>query len=368
MAYYPFNGDANDHSGNNNNPSFNNATPTAGKSGLPNTAYYFNGQNSYMQIPNSPPINFGTQFSIYALVKPTGYYEGPCHGNSILEKGYDFVSGFYLIRYDDNGFTNGQNCSLPQADTLHENLYGVYTGLNAGGYTPFMESNRWYSIVYECDGQTVKFYINCELILSAPLPAGVNFTNNYDLTLGYVQPPNLPYWLNGIIDEVRIYNRPLNVAEINTLSGACAVTPCVPNVTDFNQTQTACDWQSMQFTPAFPDSISTSQWDLGDLTTATTTTVSHTYATPGDYPVRLIVQYKGGCKDTITKDIPVFPPTVSSSIIATQDTTLCSGQQIVLNGLGNLPYYCWSPASTLSGTSVGNPTATPSTTTTYYCT
>ena len=50
-AYYPFTGNANDVSGN-NNPSFNNATLTTDRFGNPNSAYHFNGTNNYMQIPN----------------------------------------------------------------------------------------------------------------------------------------------------------------------------------------------------------------------------------------------------------------------------------------------------------------------------
>ena len=365
VAYYPFNGDANDHSGNNNNPSFNNATPVAGQSGIPNTAYYFNGQNSYMQIPNSPTINFNRQFSFFCRVKPMGFYEGPCHGNNILEKGQDNEQGFYLLRFDDAGAENSQNCFTAQADTLHENFWALYSGVTFEA--PFAEENKWYSIAYVSDGTTVSFYLNCVLIASAPLPPGVTLTNGDDLTIGYLAPPDIPFWLNGVIDEIRMYNRPLNIAEINTLSG-CPVSTCAPNFTDFNLTPNACSALSAQFSAAFPDSILTAQWDLGDGTTGNTNTITHVYGAPGSYPVKLVVQYKGGCKDSVTKIIPFMAPSPDTSVIITRDTAICEGQQLVLRALVNQPSYCWSPQASLSDPAAGSPMATPTVTTTYYCT
>ena len=43
VAYYPFNGNANDASGNGNNAIFNNATLAADRLGNANSAYSFNG-------------------------------------------------------------------------------------------------------------------------------------------------------------------------------------------------------------------------------------------------------------------------------------------------------------------------------------
>src|SRR5689334_3954187 len=95
VAYYPFNGNANDASGNGNNPIFNNATLTKDYYGNLNSAYHFNGVDNYMEIPNNASLN-PTNISICAWIKPTGFYYGPCHGNSVVMKGdADFQSGNY---------------------------------------------------------------------------------------------------------------------------------------------------------------------------------------------------------------------------------------------------------------------------------
>ena len=79
IAYYPFNGDANDASGNGNNAVFNNATLTSDIYGNPNSAYYFNGVDNYIRFPNTQGINPAGQISLCVLVKPMGFYNGPCH-------------------------------------------------------------------------------------------------------------------------------------------------------------------------------------------------------------------------------------------------------------------------------------------------
>src|SRR5690242_20539738 len=87
MAYYPFNGNAHDESGNGNDPIFNNATLTSDRLGNANSAYSFNGIDNYIRIPNSTSLNMSNKISICAWVKVAGFYQGKCHGNNIVMKG-----------------------------------------------------------------------------------------------------------------------------------------------------------------------------------------------------------------------------------------------------------------------------------------
>jgi hypothetical protein len=57
VMYLPFNGNANDASGNGNNGIVNGCTLTAGQSNIPNTAYYFNGSSDFIRVPNSASLN-----------------------------------------------------------------------------------------------------------------------------------------------------------------------------------------------------------------------------------------------------------------------------------------------------------------------
>ena len=50
VAHYPFNGNANDESGNGNNGTVNGATLTADRSGNEDCAYFFNGNGDYISL------------------------------------------------------------------------------------------------------------------------------------------------------------------------------------------------------------------------------------------------------------------------------------------------------------------------------
>ena len=107
VAWYPFNGDLSDHSGNGNNIVFCNAKTTSGKKGVQRTAYLFNGTGNYMQVPNSSSLN-PSQITLAVLFKPKGYYAGADGSTRILMKGADDQSnGIYFLGYKDNGVLYG---------------------------------------------------------------------------------------------------------------------------------------------------------------------------------------------------------------------------------------------------------------------
>ena len=57
VAYYPFNGNANDESGNGNNGEVNGATLAEDRFGGAGKAYSFDGENDWIELPN--PFNPG---------------------------------------------------------------------------------------------------------------------------------------------------------------------------------------------------------------------------------------------------------------------------------------------------------------------
>jgi len=215
QAYYPFNGNANDESGNNNNPTFNNATITADRFGNANSAYHFNGVYQYMRIPNKPSINFKNEITLSVWVRPTGFYYGICHASQLISKGGgNYNDGNYALRYDDALFTNGRGCDGGKCDTLHQNFRGTGTVLKPYG-GDFIKKNKWYNVLYTNDGKTAKLYVNCELKYSVTFPE--TFTNTEDLFFGKSDDDLFPFWLNGDLDDIRIYNRALTANEITAL-------------------------------------------------------------------------------------------------------------------------------------------------------
>ena len=216
MAWYPFDGNANDNSGNGNNPSFNNATLTTDRFGNPNSAYEFNGTSNYMQIPNSATLNCGTRASISMWVKVKGFYKGACHGNYVICKGpatdYTlntvFDDGLYDSKYGKSA------CSIATPDTIHQTFYSSLGGWDD---STFIEKDKWYHLVLVADSNIVSAYLDGELIRTSTKSNVQPYNSSYDLFLGRYFDSFAPYWLNGVLDDVRIYNRALNATEIDSL-------------------------------------------------------------------------------------------------------------------------------------------------------
>ena len=364
VAYYPFNGDANDASGNSNNPIFNNATLTSDRFGNANSAYSFNGVDNYIQIPSSISLNTGAQISLCVYVNIQGFYSGPCHGNDIINKGqYGGNTNFYFIRFDDYAYTNGGNCSSP-VDNNHQNFYGHYTSVPTPGYSPYIAKNEWYCLVYTYDGSTAKFFVDGNLKSQYNI-SGLSFGNADDLYLGRLynpsDPSSFPYWFNGTMDEVRIYNRAINDQEVSAL----CIAPC-SNIDSVrvNYNETTCkafDFKGMAFVKSSP--ISTWKWSFGDGGIDSIQNTTHVYSTSTTFPVKLVVTDINGCMDSIT--VSVLPSGINTT--KGNDTTICKGSNAQLFASGGSTY-SWTPTSTLNNPNIFNPVATPADTTTYYVT
>ncbi len=106
-------------------------------------------------------------------------------------------------------------------------------------------------------------------------------------------------------------------------------------------------------------------WNFGDGNTDTVADPSHYYNTPGTYTVTLIMTNASGCIDTVSKNVVIHQlPNVN---INTTADSICPNQIAQLTTTGAATY-SWTPATGLSCTNCSNPTAGPSTTTTYIVT
>jgi hypothetical protein len=215
MAYYPFNNNAYDSSGNGNDPTMEKVSYAADRFGNPLSACSFNGKSQYIRIPDHPTLNFKGAYTLSAWVMVKGFYEGKCHGNRIIMKGYqDRDNGNYLLTFDDNFYTKGQNCSNSKVDKQHQVFYTSY----ASNITPdkYVIKDKWTHLVVTYDGKNIMVYTDGEVTAKGE-KEGYIFSNDEDLFFGKLDNPNYPYWFNGLLDEVRIYNRALSEEEITAL-------------------------------------------------------------------------------------------------------------------------------------------------------
>ncbi len=218
VAYYNFNnGNLNDSSGRGNHIIFNNALKTADRFGRANNAYLFNGISSFMRVANSTSLNPGNAISLMAIVKMNGFNNGFCHGNQVFNKGRkDDTAGVYSLRVADLI----SDCYGKQ-DTSKETALGFYGNI---GYRAkvqdvknFVRTGEWMSMVFTYDGMVSKFYINGQL--RGVSEGNAVFTPTAtDLLIGRAEDESHPYWWNGAIDEIRIYNKALAQEAVKQLN------------------------------------------------------------------------------------------------------------------------------------------------------
>lgn len=219
VAYYNFKGgNLNDSSGKGNHITFNNATKTTDRFGNADGAYLFNGNSSYMQVANSASLNPGVDkgFTIMAVVKMNGFYSGNCNSSQILGKlgNSDYVNGSYALRISDASF----NCSAPidVNNMVFHAGYGdrnVNNGAGAISENPRITTNKWYTVVFTYGDGVAKMYVDGVLKSTQNFVPTFN-ANAEPLTLGKSLNPQFPYWFNGIMDEIRIYERELCKEEV----------------------------------------------------------------------------------------------------------------------------------------------------------
>jgi hypothetical protein len=216
VAYYPFNGNANDESGNGNNGTVNGATLTTDRFSISNSAYSFNG-SSYIRVLNNSLFNFGTSdytLSAWAMRQGSNQYQdiiskqmlGPTYTGWGLNFIYDYPRFESGTTYNGTWLTNG-------------NINNI-----GGQYTNPILNNTWYHLVavFNSTNSVVKLYINGVLSITKPTSGTlINPDNINDLFFGVYQPngaPSGPEFLTGKIDHIRIYNRALSASEIAYLA------------------------------------------------------------------------------------------------------------------------------------------------------
>ena len=218
VAFFPFNGNAIDESGNGHDGSINgNATMTPDRFMNESKAFTFPDQSSNISLTNSSDLNFEDGFTLSAWVKYKNTYSVVV-GKHVC----GFVNGFILgIDYD------GQ-MQLWLANSDWSTVSTNYT---------FIE-NQWYMITasYDAGTSVAKIYVNGEINGSGNVT--YNNYSSYPISMGEVYQNNCqPANMSGAVDEVKIFNRPLSASEIlaeyySSQTGQVAFYPFTGNAND----------------------------------------------------------------------------------------------------------------------------------------
>jgi hypothetical protein len=205
VAYYPFNGNANDESGNGNDGVVYGASLTTDRFNNQSSAYYFNGVDNFIEVLNDPILNPTNFISISAWVAVDDVNK---LSQEIISKGADHMDGHYRMHYTAKPLQNYPDHRFHGLITrIGDNYYSM---LFMGDY-PLQ--NQWYHIVMVYNGNSLIAYLNGyqEEILSV---SGNLFQNDANLYIGKHMNASYPYYFSGKIDEIRIYDYALSEAEI----------------------------------------------------------------------------------------------------------------------------------------------------------
>lgn len=209
VAYYSFDMNANDGSGNGNNGTVKGATLTADRFGNSDSAYSFDGTNDYIGIGDSPSLDLTTYFTFAAWINPYSLMQDPAQGGIISKVGdartnpNDLGYQFGITDYNSKIY-----CMF--------NAVGEVWGSNVIMADADISVNQWSHVACTYDNNTLKTYFNGTLVGS--LDVGAKSIVNSSASLRISSDDNNNVYFNGGIDEVRIYNRALSGAEVQGLA------------------------------------------------------------------------------------------------------------------------------------------------------
>ena len=109
VANYPFNGNANDESGNGNHGTVNGAVLTTDRFGNTGRAYEFDGQSAFIEAAGVDGMDFGTTpFSLSVWINTDAATTSGSGRDDILVKGDPTISGFSVsMQYNKPVFMVG---------------------------------------------------------------------------------------------------------------------------------------------------------------------------------------------------------------------------------------------------------------------
>ena len=201
VAYYPFNGNANDQSGNGNHGTVNGASLTSDRNGVENSSYLFD--NSNISIENQFYNNGYETYTIniwFLTNNPSKTMQcllntTPHDGEGI---GYNHENAL-------NTFSHGKNSNVSQ------HLWDIFSS-NPFGFQ--VQENMWYMITIVKNSGNYSYYVNKSLDKTSTTSLTAE-NQNTGLIFGSTALGS--EFLSGKLDDIGIWNRVLSEQEIQNL-------------------------------------------------------------------------------------------------------------------------------------------------------
>ena len=206
VGYWPFSGNANDISGNENNGVNNGATLTTDRSGEANKAYYFDG-TSFIDCGSSAQMAMTNNLTLSCWGKTSYQSSNLCiagRWSNVLNP-VPFGTPEYCIFFNNTGVSSCIVISTPPNE---------YVSAPITYY-----DNQWHQYTMTYDGSINKIFIDGNLASQGNFSGNIqSFLNKFVVgTYTLARFPDLPNSWIGEIDDVGLWNRALTPSEITTL-------------------------------------------------------------------------------------------------------------------------------------------------------
>ena len=197
IAWYGFNGNAIDESGNGYDGLITGATAAQDRFGSNNSAYSFNGSSDYIAVDYSFDYEYRTFSCWFNPASLTGSFNDSGH----------------ILTMDDDGLTYGM-----MTLKIEDSILTLRAGGESSPYTDsIIQTGIWYNLIVTRNSPETKYYLNGSLIgtgLSGSNGSTVNPNPYLVIGSGRVYSPQN---FDGLIDDVGIWDRALTQCEITEL-------------------------------------------------------------------------------------------------------------------------------------------------------
>ena len=246
VGWWPFNGNANDESGNLNNGAVFGATLTSDRNGNNAKAFSFNGTNQYIIIDSATFLT--PQYSVSIWFKSNNGF-CPTSG-ALLRSGGGSCDGKGFAISNSN---NEMNFGFNEFINSNQGTFSYQSPTSCSSYNP----NSWHNIVFTRNLNYSVEYFNGQ-------PVDTSFNTSYQPSLycpiyiGSNHLINGQSWnvFSGFVDDLAIWNRALSPQEVMSIFLSCSDTVQAQpqNFTAYSST----GWAN--FKCRSTDSASTYQW------------------------------------------------------------------------------------------------------------